>query len=121
MSSLEKCLFRSSAHFFDCVFLLLLTCMSCLCILEIKTFVDCIICKDFSHSMGCLFVFLWGEIFLMYFLNPKETTSKGLEGTGSASHALTERTRCRLWKTRSAQVRKLLEQALIVPKDATHR
>ena len=37
MSSLEKCLFRPPAHFFDrVVCFLILSCMSCLCILEIN-------------------------------------------------------------------------------------
>ena len=36
-TSLEKCLFRTSAHFLIVFFLLLLlSCMSCLCVLEIK-------------------------------------------------------------------------------------
>ena len=37
MSSLEKCLFRYSAHLFDWLFVcLILSCMNCLCILEIN-------------------------------------------------------------------------------------
>ena len=40
MSSLEKCLLRSSAHLFDGVVFLLLSCMSCLYILEIKPLSD---------------------------------------------------------------------------------
>ena len=37
LSSLEKCLSRSSAHFLiECWGFLLLSCLSCLCILEIK-------------------------------------------------------------------------------------
>ena len=38
---------------------------------------------DKGLGFGCARV--WGEILRMYFLNPKETISKGLEGTGSAS------------------------------------
>ena len=37
MSSLEKCLFSSSAHFFNRAFFLsVLSCMNCLCILDIN-------------------------------------------------------------------------------------
>ena len=59
MSSLEKCLFRSFSHFLIwLVVFLVLSCMSCLCILEINPLSVvpfAIIC---SHSEGCLFTLL---------------------------------------------------------------
>ena len=56
MSSLEKCLFRSFAYLFNWVFFLLLNCISCLCILEIKPLFVALFANIFSHSVGCLFV-----------------------------------------------------------------
>ena len=56
MSSLEKCIFRSSPNFFDWVFLLLLSCMSCLYILEIKPLSFVSFANIFSHSIDCLFI-----------------------------------------------------------------
>ena len=49
MSSLEKCLFSSLAHFLE------LSCRSCLYIFEINSFSVASFAIIFSHSEGCLF------------------------------------------------------------------
>ena len=81
MSSLEKCLFRSSA------LLLLLLLLSYLYILEIKSLSVASFANIFSQSVGCLFVCLWFSLlseslsvwlgpiclFLLLFLLPWET------------------------------------------------
>ena len=55
MSSLDKCLFRSFAHFFIGFVFLVLSCMSCWNILEINPLSVVSFAIVFSHLEGCLF------------------------------------------------------------------
>ena len=56
VSSLQECLFRSSAPVFDWVVFLIVSCTSWLYILEINLLSVALVAIIFSHSEGCLFI-----------------------------------------------------------------
>ena len=59
MSSLEKCLSSSLAHFLIGSFIFLeLSCRSCLNLFEINSLPVVLFAIIFSHSEGCLFILL---------------------------------------------------------------
>ena len=59
MSSLEKCVFSSLAHFLiGLLIFLVLSCMSCLYVFEISSLSFVSFAIIFSHSQGCLFTLL---------------------------------------------------------------
>ena len=58
MFSLEKCLFRSSAYFFSWVVFLIMSCMSCLYILETNPFLVASFVNIFTHSEVVFVLFM---------------------------------------------------------------
>ena len=69
MSSLEKCLFRSFSHFFYWVVFLILSCMSCLYVLEINPLSVVSFAIILSHSEACLFTLLIVSFAVQKFLS----------------------------------------------------
>ena len=93
MVSLKSCLFRSSIHSFEWVFVfLILSSMSCLYVLEINPLSVASFASIFSHSEGCLFV-----SFMFSFIN---TYMCNLENIVPMNLFPWQEERCREWVCR---------------------
>ena len=79
ISSLQKCPFKSSAHFLIWLFVFLLSCMSCLYVLKMKPLSVASFENILSHSVGCILFCSWfislirSHLFLLSFLLPWNT------------------------------------------------
>ena len=73
ISSLEKCILRLFAHFlndyFVCFVLFLLSCVSCLYILEIKCLLVASFANIFFQSIDCLFVLFLASFVVQKFIS----------------------------------------------------
>ena len=80
MSSLEKCLFRSSAYFLIEFVFLILSCMSCLYILEIKLLSVSLFAIILSYSEGCLH-FVYSFLGLSWWVSGKNPPANSGDGS----------------------------------------